>query len=306
MITGFDIYHGDSDIVDWRTMSGLILSKNIYFAFIKASEGTHPDAKFNEFRRACDAGWIMTGPYHFFLPTVDIDRQIGVLASQAGTLRAGDLPPSIDVEWTLIKDQNGQIKRPELWDQVTPRDRIAVLKKMLQGTERKFSITPIVYTAASFWKEYIVQPNKDADLSFFSRYPLWLVDLSGSTAVPKPWTQASVIQNHFGESAPAHAPMYDKLDHDAFKGTALELLSMCMPGKTFAASPDGPFVSLVRDVQAILKSKGYYAGVPTGRFDDATALALRSFQSAAGLQATGVLDEMTWKKLLPLGEGVPA
>jgi GH25 family lysozyme M1 (1,4-beta-N-acetylmuramidase) len=304
MITGFDIYHGDSDVVDWRTLSDLILTKDIYFAFLKASEGTRADTKFHEFRQECDKLWLISGPYHFFLPTVDIGRQISVLTSQVGELRAGDLPPSVDVEWTLIKDKMGEIKRPELWDQVAPRERIAVLKNMLEGTERAFAITPIVYTAAGFWKEYIVQPNKGEDLSFFSRYPLWLVDLKGNADIPNPWTGASLIQNHFGELAAANAPMYDKLDHDAFKGTVLQLLSMVAPGKTFASTPDAPCVSLVRDVQSILQLKGYYVGASTGSFDDATALALGSFQSASGLQPSGVLDEKTWKKLLPLGEGM--
>ena len=50
---------------------------------------------------------------------------------------------------------------------------------------------------------------------------------------------------------------------------------------------------LVRQIQAHLKSQGYYDKTPDGQWDADTSNGLEGFQDAHGLQPTGMLDGMT-------------
>ena len=56
--------------------------------------------------------------------------------------------------------------------------------------------------------------------------------------------------------------------------------------------------SYVREIQQLLKSKGYYSGTVDGRFGDGTKAAVIALQKANGLTADGVVGSGTWKVLL--------
>jgi peptidoglycan hydrolase-like protein with peptidoglycan-binding domain len=56
----------------------------------------------------------------------------------------------------------------------------------------------------------------------------------------------------------------------------------------------------VRTLQSILTARGYGSLKTTGRFDEATAGAVRRFQQEAGLQTDGVVGPQTRPKLLAL------
>ena len=58
-----------------------------------------------------------------------------------------------------------------------------------------------------------------------------------------------------------------------------------------------PMPDRIGEIQAALVKDGSYAGVPTGKWDDSTANALRKYQSAHGLSPTGKLDALTLEKL---------
>ncbi len=58
-----------------------------------------------------------------------------------------------------------------------------------------------------------------------------------------------------------------------------------------------PTPDRIGEIQAALATNGSYNGVPTGKWDDFTASALRKFQSAHGLSPTGKLDALTLEKL---------
>jgi peptidoglycan hydrolase-like protein with peptidoglycan-binding domain len=51
-------------------------------------------------------------------------------------------------------------------------------------------------------------------------------------------------------------------------------------------------------LQQRLNALGYNVGNPDGSFGPATTTAVKNFQSASGLPATGVVDAATWAKLL--------
>lgn len=53
----------------------------------------------------------------------------------------------------------------------------------------------------------------------------------------------------------------------------------------------------IASIQSKLKELGYYNGEETGEFDEATTEALKNFQTANGLDATGVVDDETHYRL---------
>jgi len=63
----------------------------------------------------------------------------------------------------------------------------------------------------------------------------------------------------------------------------------------------GPVFRATRDqinqAQALLKSRGFYAGEQVGKLDDATRDGLRKYQQAEGLKVTGTLNKITLEKM---------
>src|SRR5262249_23569924 len=187
MINGIDISHHNK--IDWTEIGGLNLSQNLYFAFIKASEGTdNTDLQFAINRSGSASAGLLSGAYHFFLPTSDPIEQADLLASQVGSRSPGDLPLVADFECTKIV-RNRKVVRPELWNKLNPMERIEVAHAFLNAVEQKLGVKPIIYTAASFWNEFIVDPNTAPGIAVFAQYPLWIVNLKGALIIPKPFSK---------------------------------------------------------------------------------------------------------------------
>ncbi|TVQ17031.1 MAG: peptidoglycan-binding protein [Leptolyngbya sp. DLM2.Bin15] len=76
-------------------------------------------------------------------------------------------------------------------------------------------------------------------------------------------------------------------------------------------SPQRPTLQLgsqgaaVAQVQAMLTLLGYYTGPVDGQYQDSTAIAVATFQQAAGLMVDGVMGPNTWAALLPAPDGQP-
>ena len=63
-------------------------------------------------------------------------------------------------------------------------------------------------------------------------------------------------------------------------------------GPVFRANKDQ-----VKQAQAILKQRGFYAGEQTGKLDAATREGLRKYQGAEGIKVTGTLNKVTLEKM---------
>lgn len=63
-------------------------------------------------------------------------------------------------------------------------------------------------------------------------------------------------------------------------------------GPVFRATKDQ-----IKQAQAILKQRGFYAGEQTGKLDDATRAGLRQYQGAENLKVTGTLNKITLEKM---------
>ncbi|MEU5535091.1 L,D-transpeptidase family protein [Streptomyces sp. NPDC020362] len=82
------------------------------------------------------------------------------------------------------------------------------------------------------------------------------------------------------------------------------------PGGVPAAKPVQPVPEVlwrrgnsgsgVRELQARLRQVGWLFDGPTGSYDDLTEQAVQGFQGKRGLPRTGVLDTVTWQRLLAM------
>jgi len=53
----------------------------------------------------------------------------------------------------------------------------------------------------------------------------------------------------------------------------------------------------IKQAQAIIKQRGFYAGEETGALDPNTRTGLKKYQAAEGLRATGTLNKLTLQKM---------
>jgi peptidoglycan hydrolase-like protein with peptidoglycan-binding domain len=63
-------------------------------------------------------------------------------------------------------------------------------------------------------------------------------------------------------------------------------------GPVFRANKDQ-----IKQAQAILKTRGFYAGDETGKLDPDTRAGLKKFQGAESLKVTGTLNKVTLEKM---------
>lgn len=63
-------------------------------------------------------------------------------------------------------------------------------------------------------------------------------------------------------------------------------------GPVFRASKDQ-----IKQAQAILKQRGFYAGEQTGKLDDETREGLKKYQTAEAIKVTGTLNKVTLEKM---------
>lgn len=63
-------------------------------------------------------------------------------------------------------------------------------------------------------------------------------------------------------------------------------------GPIFRATADQ-----IKQAQAILKQRSFYAGEQTGKLDDPTRAGLKQYQKAEGLKITGTLNKVTLEKM---------
>jgi peptidoglycan hydrolase-like protein with peptidoglycan-binding domain len=63
-------------------------------------------------------------------------------------------------------------------------------------------------------------------------------------------------------------------------------------GPIFRASKDQ-----IKEAQAMLKTRGFYAGEQTGKLDADTRAGLKKYQAAESLKVTGTLNKVTLEKM---------
>ena len=145
-IKGIDISHHQGAI-NWDKVA----ADGVDFVFMKATEGQDfLDTKFAyNWEEAARVG-IPRGAYHFFLPSVDAEKQAQNFIRTV-PLEPGDLPPVLDIEVTNQKSRAEIIRGATIW---------------LETIEAHYRIKPLIYASPSYYNDYL-----DAS---FDTYPLWL------------------------------------------------------------------------------------------------------------------------------------
>ena len=197
-ITGVDVsyYQGN---VSWSKVKGT----GRQFAFARISDGlAYPDSKFAQNWPAMKAAGLVRGSYQFFRPSQDAGLQAQMVLDKlaaAGGLKAGDLPPVLDLESADGLASSVVVSKAKVW---------------LAKVEAALKVKPIVYTAA-FMSE-VIGTN-------FGGYTLWVANYQTTCpTMPSGWTDWQFWQNSDSGSV---AGISGNVDTNFFNGTLSQLQS---------------------------------------------------------------------------------
>lgn len=201
-VHGIDVSRHQRDI-NWEAVRKMRHDDiELSFAFIKASEGrTVVDQYFkSNWKKAKNAG-MLRGAYHFFRPHLTADEQASLFFKMVPKLEVGDLPPVLDIE---------------LRGSCPPARLKRNLKRWLVLAEKKYGVTPIIYTNYGFYKNYLTGQE-------FKKYPLWIAHYKTSDLNVK-------LSNwHFWQHSDRGRVdgIRGTVDFNVFKGQQDEILHLC-------------------------------------------------------------------------------
>lgn len=197
-VTGIDVSHYQGAI-EWEELA----KYGHDFVFIKATEGKELQDK------AFFANWTQAGKtsmrrgaYHFFRPEVTADDQARNFFN-AVQLRAGDLPPVIDVE------DRGRLSATQL---------VASVRQLSEIMELRYGVKPIIYTGQNFYNRFLAGQ--------FDDHPLWLARYDKA----EPVTVCGRGFNFWQYTDRGQLPgIIGRVDRNVFTGTHLDLAMLCIP-----------------------------------------------------------------------------
>ncbi len=205
LLPGIDVSHWQGTI-DWERVA----DAGIGFVFIKATEGgDYTDPKFAANWAGAARAGIPRGAYHFFRPQTDAAAQAQHFLNTV-QLRAGDLPPVLDVEVT---------------DGRSAAAIAAGVRTWLETVERATGRRPILYTRAGFWNQVG---------GGFGVYPLWVAHYGVSEpAIPSGWSGWTFWQHSDAGRVDGIAA---DVDLNWFNGGLAELEAFVSTGQVPAAA----------------------------------------------------------------------
>ena len=200
-VHGFDVSHHQGEI-DWAALENVRKQQfPICFVFMKASEGKDfGDHRFADNFEAARRHGFIRGAYHFYNPKSDARRQAEFFIRSV-RLKAGDLPPVLDVE------QKGEDLKQFRAD----------VKTWLHVIERHYKVKPILYTSYKFKEAYL---NDSA----FNEYPYWIAHYYVDTVSYK--GQWRFWQHTDRGILPG---IKEKVDLNVFNGSLEQLKAMTIP-----------------------------------------------------------------------------
>ena len=165
-VTGVDVssYQGQ---IDWD-----ILSENIDFAYIKATEGSSSvDPCFKDNWKNSQGKGIRTGAYHFFSFDSSGETQAENFISNVPIIE-NMLPPAIDVEFYADKEQSPP----------SPVNVNTELRNMIEKLREHYGLTPVIYSTQKAYNMYISGNFSDCDI--------WIRDILSFPSLPdrERWT----------------------------------------------------------------------------------------------------------------------
>lgn len=208
MVSGIDVSYYQGTI-DWQSVK----EAGTGFAFARATYGTTKvDPKFSVNWQVMRNAGVMRGAYHFFVAVEDALEQANFFINTVGSLSSGDLPPVLDVE-AGSGTSGSLVNDVQTW---------------LSAVEQKLGVTPMIYTAPSYWNEYMT--------SGFGKYPLWVAEYGVTTPKSvKGWGEWTFWQHSQSGTV---AGIEGTVDLDYFNGSLSELLAFAnsSPGVTVSGT----------------------------------------------------------------------
>lgn len=149
-LKGIDVSHHQG-IIEWDS----IISGNISFAFVKATEGyTFKDSLFSRNWEEMKRVGIKRGAYHFFRGNTDPKKQ-AINYIETVALDSGDVVPILDIEKLDGVSSAKLIKNAKIW---------------LIEVEKAYKVKPIIYAGQYFYNKYLANS--------FKGYPLWIAEFT--------------------------------------------------------------------------------------------------------------------------------
>jgi lysozyme len=192
--------------VDWPVAR----AGGVAFAFARVADGsTVVDPSFGDHWAGMKAAGVIRGAYQYFRPAEDPNVQAAVFLREIqaqGGLRAGDLPPALDLEVDGGLSRDAVRARTQAW---------------LAHVEAALGRTPIVYTSPGFWEQ--IGADAGAGASAFGRYPLWVAHWDvACPSLPGAWERWRFWQDGTDRTAPGVAA---PVDTSWFDGSRADLLA---------------------------------------------------------------------------------
>lgn len=290
MYLGVDFASVDGNkLVDWQAVK----RAGVKFAIIRGAYNEWADPVYQrEAQRARDAG-ILLGAYLFPLmrDTTSPDGQVKVF-SDAVKLRAGDLPPVLDVEFP------GGLKKTNM----TRAQALEWVRKAVAAIKRCCGVAPMIYTSARVWDgtdEDSLNAKPTPDLV---DCPLWLARYPYNYRLPAvgddPYEVATVTALQKPPVPKSWGP--DNVWIHQYQGDALGF-------KGFSSTVDcNRFfdLSLGRTGERVKWVQRRLGIHPSGIFDATTAHFVRGFQERSGLQVDEIVGPRTFAALSWVSPGI--
>ena len=178
--------------IDWPTVA----ASGVTFAITRIGHGTKHDTYFETNWAAIKANGMVRGAYLFYAPTQDATLQAQHIIDSVGMLEPGDLPVTIDSEWTTGDPNAAHLA--------------TVVDLVQQGTGKR----PMIYTATGYWNQYFSTEFGDLDL--------WVANWeTNCPSIPSSWSGWLFWQTSGGGgTVPGIA---GGVDEDVFNGTLDDL-----------------------------------------------------------------------------------
>lgn len=149
-LKGIDVSHHQG-IIEWDS----VISGNISFAFVKATEGyTFKDSLFSKNWEEMKRVGIKRGAYHFFRGNTNPKKQ-AINYIETVALDSGDVVPILDIEKLDGVSSAKLIKNAKIW---------------LIEVEKAYKVKPMIYAGQYFYNKYLANS--------FKGYPLWIAEFT--------------------------------------------------------------------------------------------------------------------------------